>query len=308
MKVWIKLIVIVLSCLLLVGGVYVWKFGFPEFENKEEKFLNNLVQDINENYKFINFNVDKTYEYSAKLDGNNVVFEKSLRSDKLVEQSIVFEYAKNTINTAIEDAKVDSTFSDIAITCVFEAVASINGYEKENASYSLIADIIDEKTLEKDGYTKTNQHGVTRFWVYTNKDLNLANKQDVYIKPEDLDHFSDILDDRLQYKLIEKPGIVFEKNVSYGQNLVFVIYEKDGLTQRTYKSMLSMLDVVVDNPKITDYIKENYPIITRAGTLSLDGITISLNEKLGEGNVHYYQNPGNYEYMLFRINIDKIKK
>ena len=57
-----------------------------------------------------------------------------------------------------------------------------------------------------------------------------------------------------------------------------------------------------------EYVKVNYPVITRSGTLALKGVTISLNEKINENNIHVYEVPDEYEYMVVRIDINEVER
>jgi len=295
MKTWIKLVIILAICIVLVGAVYIWRFGWPEWENKDEKMLQNIVESISQKL------VDEESTDTVQLIGRDIVYT---RQNEITE-TITFKFEKGLISSAINEKEMDITFFDETVSKLFETVAEYNGYSADNARYSLTKDILNTKTLEVDGYQYTSLNDVSRFMVATNKKLNLANKEEVYIKESDLQEITDILKNRLQYRLIEKPGIVVEKNISYSRNLVFVVYEQEKLTDRTYTSIMSVLRVLTENEALIQYVKDNYPVITRAGTLTLDGITISLNEGLGEGNVHYYEKPDNYEYMLVKINIDK---
>jgi len=295
MKTWIKLIVFFVICVLIVGTVYVWKFGWPKFENKEEKMLQNIVKNISTNLP---------EDMSVQLNDKNILYTR--KGEKT--ETITFSFDKGLITGAINENEMDTKFFDEAVSKLFEAIAVYNGYNEANARYSLTKDIIKDKLLDEDGYQYTSLNNISRFMVVTNKPLNLANKEEVYIKESDLLNSIDILKSRLQYKLIEKIGIVLEKNVSYSRNLVFVIYEQEELTNRTYMSLMTLLRVLTGNDTLADYVKENYPVITKAGTLTLDGISISLNEGLGDGNVHYYNMPKDYEYLLVKINIDKYIK
>lgn len=295
MKTWIKLVIILVICVMLVGAVYIWRFGWPEWENKDEKMLQNIVESISQKL------IDEESSVTVQLNGSDIVYT---RQNEITE-TITFKFEKGVISAAINENDIDITFFDDSISKLFEAVAVYNGYSAHNARYSLTKDILNTKNLENDGYQYTSLNNVARFMVATNKKLNLANKEEVYIKESDLQDIADILKNRLQYKLVEKPGIAVEKNISYARNLVFVVYEQEQLTDRTYLSLMSLLRVITGNEALIQYVKNNYPVITRAGTLTLDGITISLNEGLGEGNVHYYEMPDDYEYMLVKINIDK---
>lgn len=295
MKTWIKLIIILVFCIVLVGTAYILRFGWPEWENKDEKMLQNIVDNIS---------TKLSEQDSVELVGEDILYKRQDATEKMV----TFKFERGVISASVNVNEQDILFFDEAVSKVFEAVAVYNGYDADNARYSLTKDILNSKSLEEDGYQYTTLNNVTRFWVFTNKKLNLANKEEVYIKDSDIESMTDILKNKLQYKLIEKVGIVLEKNVSYARNLVFVIYEQEQLTERTYNSLMTLLRNVIGREEVIQYVKTNYPVITRAGTLTLDGISISLNENLGEGNVHYYEMPDNYEYMLVKINIDKYVK
>ena len=294
MKTWIKFIIILLVCVLVIGSVYVWRFGWPKWENKDEKLLQNIFDSITSNNS-------KESNIIASLNKNNIVFSKTENNEETIE----FTFDNGIMVSSVKEKETDMDFYKDTISMVFEAVAVYNGYDAINARYSLTEDILVNKKLGEDGYQYTSLNNVARFMVTTKKKLNLANKEEVYIKESDLQGIEDVITNKLQYRLIEKVGIALEKNVSYSRNLVFVIYEQEMLSSRTYNSLLTLIKMVTGNSKLVEYVSSNYPIITRAGTLTLDGISISLNEGLGEGNVYYYEKPDDYEYMLIKINIDK---
>lgn len=306
MKIWIKSLVVIVICLFAISTVYVLKFGFPEFNIKKTNIMAEIFENISQDEEFLKNKEKDDYIIDIELADNTITFNRKFSEQGSAIDSIEFICEKSTITTAIDENKVDTDYAKEVIQWVFGSTCEVLGYSKENAKYSLIDDIVIDKTLEKDGYQLVSQNDVTRLMVSTKTNLNLAQKDEVYIKTEDLIPYLDIIKSKLQYKLIEKPGIVFEKNVSYSKNLVFVIYEKGGLTNRTYTSLMNILDAVVANETYKEYVKANYPVITSSGTLSLKGITISLNEKLGEGNIHYYSKPNDYEYMLIRINLEEM--
>lgn len=299
MKVWIKFIIILIVCIGAVFGVYVWRFGMPKFLNKEGKALEAIYDIVQEQLK-----MENVQNIEATLEDSKISFTLSKENEK--KQNIEFERQGSIISAIIDENIIDDSFADKAISNIFVAVAKNRGYDESNARYSIISDIVKAKTLEQDGFQITSINGVTRFMIYMDKKLNLADKDEVYIKSSDIASIRDIFKNRLEYRLIEKPGIVMEKNISYSDYLVFVIYEEGILSKRTYDSLMTLLNEMVGE-QLVQYVKSNYSQITRNGTLTLNNITISLNEKLGEGNVHYYLKPENYEYMLVRINKDIIK-
>lgn len=293
MKNWIKLIIVLVVCIIAVGSVYIWRFGLPEFFNGDEKYIksiySNLVLD------------DETIE--VKVEGKKIVFTKLIEEEK--KETIEFVLSNGVVSTAVPSS-ISQDFMNATIKSVFVAATKLNGQEEEKAIYSIIPDVIADKTLIEDGYSLTTQNEVTRFSFKKGQKFNLANIEDIYIKAEELKEVEDIIKYRLQSKIIEKPGIVFEKAASYSKSLVFIIYEKDKLTDRSYNSFIALITTLLGNK--LEYVKENYPRITRAGTLTLSGITISLNEKIRENNMSLYDKPDGYEYMVIRIDINEVER
>lgn len=290
MRNWWKLLIVIVICTIGVSAVYIWKVGLPEFLSREERYMSSIYSNL----------AIEDETITAKLEGKSILFTK--KTEK-IEQTIEFVASKGVVSVVTSDS-IEENFANSTVKYVFLAATKLNGQSEENAIYSLIPDVIANKTLLEDGYSLTYQNGVTRFNMKINKKFNLANGQDIYIKVSDIEKVEDVIKYKLQSKIIEKPGIAFEKTVSYSQNLVFIIYEKEKLTDRTYNSLIALVTVLLKDK--VEYIKANYPGITRAGTIMLDGITISLNEKINENNVHSYDMPDGYEYMVIKIDINEV--
>lgn len=293
MKNWIKLIIVLIVCMIGVASVYVWKFGIPSFLSREERYVSSIY-----NLLVLEDGVE------AKLQEKSIIFTYREEDENI--QTLQFDADNGILSTVAYDSAISEKFRDLAIKSVFLAAVKQNEQSEENAIYSLISDVIVDKTLDNDGYSLAYQNGVTRFSMKINQKLNLANGQDVYIKATDLEKVEDVIKYKLQNKIIEKPGIVFEKAVSYSDKLVYIIYEKEKLTDRTYNSFMSLVNTVIKDK--AEYVKLNYPSITRNGTVILDGITISLNERINENSVHTYNVPDGYEYMVVRIDINEVER
>lgn len=297
MKNWFKFLIVLIVCIIVVGAVYIWRFGIPNFLSRDDRYIKQLYENIT----FEDETVQK------KLDNKKIIFTKSVEQENL-EETVEFNIENGVVSCAVNQNSVSEKFVNGTIKEVFMAAVRINKQSEENAIYSIIPDIIATKALQEDGYQLTTQNGVTRFSMKTNGKFNLANGAEVYIKVSDLENVSDVIKYKLQSKIIEKPGIALEKTVSYSKDLVFIIYEKEKLTDRTYNSFLALIDVLIKDKSKVEYIKANYPVITRSGTLTLQGVTISLNEKINENNIHIYNMPEQYEYMIIRMNANEVEK
>lgn len=297
MKNWFKFLIVLIVCIIVVGAVYIWRFGIPNFLSRDDRYIKQLYENIT----FEDETVQK------KLDNKKIIFTKSVEQENL-EETVEFNIENGVVSCAVNQNSVSEKFVNETIKEVFMAAVRINKQSEENAIYSIIPDIIATKALQEDGYQLTTQNGVTRFSMKTNGKFNLANGAEVYIKVSDLENVADVIKYKLQSKIIEKPGIALEKTVSYSKDLVFIIYEKEKLTDRTYNSFLALIDVLIEDKSKVEYIKANYPVITRSGTLTLQGVTISLNEKINENNIHIYNMPEQYEYMLIRIDANAVER
>lgn len=295
MKSWFKFIIVLIVCIVIVGGVYIWKFGLPAFLSREERYMKSI---------YSNLAIDnETIE--VKLQDKSIVFNKE-GEGRL--ETVQFNIENGVVSAVIYDSNTSEEFKNLAIKYVFLAAVKLNQQSEENAIYSLISDVIEDKELQKDGYSLTYQNNITRFNMKINEKFNLANGEDVYIKASDVEKVLDVIKYKLQSKIIEKPGIVLEKTVTYSNDLVYIIYEKERLTNRTYNSFISLITTLLKEQSDVDYVKANYPSITRAGTIKLKGITISLNEGIKEGNVHKYNMPEDYEYMVIRVDSKEVER
>lgn len=320
MKSWVKFLIVLIVCILVVGGVYVWRFGLPAFLSRDERYVNELyshiiLEDENIEKKVENKKIIFTQNSEEAKSPDELDTQEGTDNDKTSDSGdvkepkiIEFILENGVISATIDEDKIPSDFADKVIRVMFIAAVNLNEQSEENAIYSLIPDVLADKKLQEDGYQQTSQNGVTRFSMKANKKFILANGEDVYIKIADLEKVADVIKYKLQDKIIEKPGIIFEKAISYSNNLVYVIYERGKLTNRTYNSFLSLISTVMKDKNKVEYVKENYPSITRAGTLTLNGITISLNENLAKDNIHMYDIPDEYEYMIIWIDVNEIER
>lgn len=320
MKSWVKFLIVLIVCILVVGGVYVWRFGLPAFLSRDERYVNELyshiiLEDENIEKKVENKKIIFTQNSEEAKSPDELDTQEGTDNDKTSDSGdvkepkiIEFILENGVISATIDEDKIPSDFADKVIRVMFIAAVNLNEQSEENAIYSLIPDVLADKKLQEDGYQQTSQNGVTRFSMKANKKFILANGEDVYIKIADLEKVADLIKYKLQDKIIEKPGIIFEKAISYSNNLVYVIYERGKLTNRTYNSFLSLISTVMKDKNKVEYVKENYPSITRAGTLTLNGITISLNENLAKDNIHMYDIPDEYEYMIIWIDVNEIER
>ena len=75
----------------------------------------------------------------------------------------------NLISTVIDETTTSSTFITQSLRLVFQAVVNLREENTEQAIFSLIPDIVQNKTLDKDGFQYTSQNNVTRFSAFVNK-------------------------------------------------------------------------------------------------------------------------------------------
>ena len=74
-----------------------------------------------------------------------------------------------------------------------------------------------------------------------------------------------------------KGNIWFNKS-GYDGEYTLLVAEKGNLTENTYKSVLSILEVMFDNDKVIQHFKNNYPNIS-TGDKEFKGFNIKVNPK-----------------------------
>lgn len=46
MKNWFKFLIVLIVCIIVVGAVYIWRFGIPNFLSRDDRYIKQLYENI----------------------------------------------------------------------------------------------------------------------------------------------------------------------------------------------------------------------------------------------------------------------
>jgi hypothetical protein len=235
----------------------------------------NRLQELSDSFQSLEF--VKTYNsmegYSAKSTVKDNTFTVELKSD----QDYTFNY-KLDGSVLSYDGTMDFTALYISVY-VAVAKAKLDGYDESKASQALSDNSVKELTLENDGLYINE----TDFKIDLDKKMNLPDLSDVYIKVGDIE---------IEEGYTSYVGHVGE--ISYAINLgseysntSVIIAEPEKLTERAYKSILSVVEAIEGKEK-ADAFKANW---TELKDAAFGDYIIVLNPEVDENDDHsdYYE-------------------
>ena len=118
-----------------------------------------------------------------------------------------------------------------------------------------------------------------------------------YVKVSDLEDLRSFISGDGSAQQI-KGNIMFYKS-GYDENNTLLVAEKNQLTDNTYKSILSLIEVMFDSSKAADYFKTNYSSLS-IGNKEFKGFKVEVNPSKTEEEDMV---PSNSEFV--RVTIDK---
>lgn len=196
----------------------------------------------------------------------------------------------------------DDAFTGLAVTIVLtDSIGQLHGYSDGELFTTLNSDKISSYTIENEGFeARETSDKNYQIKIDISKKIPLIDVSNVYIEVSDLQDLKDYISgDGSAEK--SKGNIWFNKSGYDGENTL-LIAEKDNLTDNTYKSILSIIEVMFDSSKASDYFKTNYSGIS-VGNKEFTGFKIEINPTKTELEERLI--PSNSGYKFARITIDK---
>ena len=159
---------------------------------------------------------------------------------------------------------------------VIVAVLELHGNDEEEILRTLTSDEFTSYTLEEEGLELRTNNGYITISINIRKQIPLIDFSNLYIQESDLEEFAPFI---LNNVPIEKTkgNIIFHNMESSEENqIIFIIGEKNALSELSYKSIISTLNIIFDrnNDTIT-YFQTNYP--TLGGNSEFNGFIIEIN-------------------------------
>ena len=254
-----------------------------------EKFNKSSIVD---NFKKAGGNISATND----VDSINIMVNTSEKTE-----IIEFLFQGNVLSIEIDQEERLALDKACFTLSIIDIIGELYGYKEGELAQTVNSDKAKSYTLEKEGYEAENI-SETKFKIKVDitKKIPLVDFSDTYIEVSDLQESKEYISGDASCVKI-KGNILFNKS-GYDGEYNLIVAEKGKLTENTYKSVLSILEVMFDNDKVIQYFKSNYQNIS-AGDKEFKGFSIKVNpkEKTQRDESLIYFDSG-YEFIRISIN------
>lgn len=213
-----------------------------------------------------------------------------------------YEYTlENSILTANFEG-TDEILGGCVITMVLaDSIGQLHGYDDGDLFATFNSEEVSSYTLESHGFElKQLSEESCEIKIDISKKIPLIDTSNMYIEVGDLENLKQYISgDGFAEK--SKGDVYLNKSGYDGENTL-LIAEKGDLTQNTYKSILSVLEVMFESEKACDYFKPNFSDIS-VGNKEFTGFKIEVNPSKTEFEEKLI--PDDRGYKFIRITIDK---
>lgn len=285
--------------LIIVGIVLVFFIIISIYNNgkKTNITLDQITEAFNKS-SIVEMYKNSGGSIKAKNNNNKINVDISI-SGNTEEVELVVK--KNILSIEIDKEDDDAFTKMYIVASIIDVIGQLNGYKEGELAQTINSEKTSNYTLEKEGYEMENISDTkVRIKIDISKKIPLADFSNDYIEISDLEDFKKyIYGDG--FAETSKGNIRFNKSGYDGENTI-LISEKGGLTENTYKSILSILEVMFNNDEVVEYFKENYPNIY-SGDKTFNGFVIKINPIKSELEESWI--PSNSGYEFVRINVDK---
>ena len=176
-----------------------------------------------------------------------------------------------------------------AAMILIDSVGQANGYNEGDLNYTLASKEISKYTLENEGIEIKENGSYYSLKIDIEKKIPLVDLSNFYLKPEDFDHISDMIErETFGNQSGVRMNLAYDVILSEAQNSIYIA-EEDKLTNSAYNSILSAIEVMYGE-KVVEYFKEIYPEIENGGFQN-DGVTIETEFDVEEESSLFYNKP-----------------
>ena len=203
-----------------------------------------------------------------------------------------------TIDT--NDTEVAATNAIVSIILA-DCVGQLHGYKEGEVTTTLNANEAENFTVEIEGFeAKKIASDKVIIKMDINKKIPLFDFSNTYLEVEDLNEFKEYIAGN-GFAQTFKGNIIFHKT-GYADEAIVTIAEKNTLTENSYKTILSMLEVMFSSNKAQSYFRENYSSIS-IGNKEFTGFKIEVNPTKTTSDEFLLGINDTYKFL--RITIDK---
>lgn len=283
----VKILSIFLIVLFIGSNVYATSITLEQIV---EKFNKSSIVDA---YRKAGGDINAT-------NNTNSINVKANTSGKTENVELLLE--GNILSIEI-DKEEEAAFIKASIaSSVIDVIGQLHGYQEGELSQTINSDKATNYTLEKEGYEVENISATkSKIKVDITKKIPLVDFSNVYIEVSDLEDLKEYISGDGSAER-HKGNIWFNKS-GYDGKYTLLVAEKGNLTENTYKSVLSILEVMFDDDKIIEQFKNEYPNLY-VGDKEFNGFSIKVNPT---DKTQWEESliPSDSEYKFIRISIDK---
>lgn len=259
--------------------------------------LEQVVDKFNNNTEIKKFN-ELGAKWEAIVEDNKIVI--NIKSEG-TDINLIYSLDKNVLFSTIP--KDESFPGIIATTYLIDSISQFHGYSEGDLNSALTSGKMDDYTLENEGLEiSQSSEGNLIVKIDISKKIPLPDLSDVYIKVEDLEHLKNFIEGNGSADL-NKGNIYFHKSGYDGDNTL-LIAEKDELTNNSYKSILSILEVMFNSKDVVDYFKNNYSSIS--SDKEFTGFKIEVNPIKSDFEESLIPDDSGYKFLRITINKDEV--
>lgn len=219
--------------------------------------------------QYKNYNMN----WNAKAEENKLVVTVNGDSGEVADVKYILEgnILKGSFN---EEESLNGLMVTVVLT---DAIGKLHGYQDGELFETLNSETISNYTVENEGFSVTElEDKGYEVKIDISKKLPLADMSEVFVKESDLEGFQkDILQSNDGGSFSGSKGPLRYSVSKYGETIIY-IGERDGITERAYNSVVSILDVMDNSKESSEYFKQNYPNISE-GDKSFGDYEVSLN-------------------------------
>ena len=196
------------------------------------------------------------YEFTATVSGNdfNVAI---VGSDTNTNSKYVLDGNILSTKTGSEDF-----MAIYAVIIVGDCVGQLNGYADGETFDTLNSDEISDYTVENEGFEFKEVADGYEVKMDITKKIPLIDASKVFITADDLDEEIVASDEGGSVNGIKISVAYYVSINPDGKNEIYIA-QKDAITESTYKSILSVIEVMFGDEKAVEYFTDNYADIAK---------------------------------------------
>jgi len=251
--------------------------------------------------KFNNNSTVKEYAtygsvWNATVNGN--VFEVTIVAAGNTSK-LEYTLDGNILSSKFEGANV--LIGGIVSVVIEDCIGQLHGYQEGEIASILNSDEVENYTVKKEGFeiNKLND-SILEVKMDITKKLPHLDKTNAYFEVSDLKDFEEFIsgDGSAQ----KSKGNVFFWKGGFDDDVTLIIAEEQKLTNNSYKSILSILEVMFGTKNAAKYFEKNYNSISEENK-EFNGFKIEVNPVKDEMEEFMLGSNGSYKFL--RITIDK---